>query len=214
MHLFSASSLILNILTIQLLINGICSKLNLKYAILRQKQAAYSKNESFAYQQRIKYEAQKTMKVIFYKNNTKTLETPAYDDTYDLKGSGCSPSEKFAIVLHGWIQSCSDEWALTLIDRLSFYRGGCVICIDYSVVASSSYMRLYTNFDTLTGAISSIILTLFKQGFDPKHGYMFGFSFGGQLASAVGRSLRPNHIIENIDSSVRYGWTRIRSYCN
>ncbi|XP_017044942.1 uncharacterized protein LOC108090671 isoform X1 [Drosophila ficusphila] len=200
MHLFSASSLILNILTIQLLINGICSKLNLKYAILRQKQAAYSKNESFAYQQRIKYEAQKTMKVIFYKNNTKTLETPAYDDTYDLKGSGCSPSEKFAIVLHGWIQSCSDEWALTLIDRLSFYRGGCVICIDYSVVASSSYMRLYTNFDTLTGAISSIILTLFKQGFDPKHGYMFGFSFGGQLASAVGRSLRPNHIIENIDT--------------
>jgi len=56
------------------------------------------------------------MRVIFYKNNNKTLETSAYDDFYDLKRSGCLASDKFAIVLHGWIQSCSDEWALTLID--------------------------------------------------------------------------------------------------
>ncbi|ALC42622.1 CG13562 [Drosophila busckii] len=58
-----------------------------------------------------------------------------------LRGSDCNPTDKFAIILHGWIQSCSDDWALALIERLSFYRGGCVICIDYSIIASSSYMR-------------------------------------------------------------------------
>lgn len=73
-----------------------------------------------AHQQRIKYDAQKTMKVMFYKNNTKTMETSAYDDAYDLSGSGCSPTDKFAIVLHGWIQSCSDEWALSLIESEHF----------------------------------------------------------------------------------------------
>ncbi|XP_016974040.1 uncharacterized protein LOC108040888 [Drosophila rhopaloa] len=200
MPLFSIFHSILIIFILQLLCNGTYSKLNLKYAILRQKQASKLQNDTFVNQQRIKYDAQKTMRVIFYKNNTKTLETSAYDDTYDLNGSGCSASEKFAIVLHGWIQSCTDEWATSLIERLSYYRGGCVICIDYSVVASSSYMRLYTNFNTLTGAITSIILALIKQGFDPKRGYLFGFSFGGQLASAVGRNLYPHHVIESIDT--------------
>ncbi|KAH8272932.1 hypothetical protein KR018_011136 [Drosophila ironensis] len=177
---------------------GAYARLNLKYALLKQTQAASLRNET-AHLQRTKYDVQKTMRVIFYKNNTKTLEASAFDDAYNIKGSGCSPADKFAIVLHGWIQSCADEWSISLIDR-NYYRGGCVICIDYSVVASSSYMRLYTNFDTLAKGITSIILTLFRQGFDPRQGYMFGFSFGGQLASAVGRSLYPLHVIESIDT--------------
>ncbi|KAH8390395.1 uncharacterized protein LOC110191503 [Drosophila serrata] len=200
MNLFGLSQTLFTIYLLQLLINCTYSRLNLKYAILKQTQPSNSQNDTFAYRQRTKYDVQKTMRVIFYTNNTKTVEASALDDKYDLKGSDCSTSDKFAIVLHGWIQSCSDEWAISLIERLSYYRGGCVICIDYSVVASSSYMRLYTNFDTLTGAIASIILTLIKQGFDPKRGYMFGFSFGGQLASAVGRSLWPHHVIQSIDT--------------
>ncbi|XP_043066161.1 uncharacterized protein [Drosophila bipectinata] len=182
------------------LVSGAFSRLNLKYAILKQNQAPHRQNETLGNLQRTKYDVQKTMRVIFYKNNTKTLEASAFVDTYNIKASGCSTSDKFAIVLHGWIQSCADEWSISLIERLSFYRGGCIICIDYSVVASSSYMRLYTNFDTLTKAITSIILTLINQGFDPKRGYMFGFSFGGQLASAVGRSLWPLRVIQNIDT--------------
>lgn len=39
-----------------------------------------------------------------------------------MKGSGCDPSDKFSIILHGWIQSCGDDWALALIDRKFFFR--------------------------------------------------------------------------------------------
>lgn len=98
------------------------------------------------------------------RNNTKTLETPVPLNEFNLANSGCLPTEKFSIVLHGWIQSCSDEWAIELIESkflllirfhlflmifpisgLSFYRRGCVICIDYSTAASSSYMRYVFN---------------------------------------------------------------------
>ncbi|XP_002063791.3 pancreatic lipase-related protein 2 [Drosophila willistoni] len=173
------------------------AKLNLRHKLLRQ---SPTKNESLVYQQETKNNVFKSMKILFYKNNTKTLESSASIDANIVANSGCSPSEKFAIVLHGWIQSCNDDWSLALIDRLSYYRGGCVICIDYSVIASSSYMRLYSNFERITTSIVSIILSLIKYGFDPGQAYMFGFSFGGQLASAVGRSLRPQYVLQNIDT--------------
>ncbi|XP_034102922.1 uncharacterized protein LOC117567202 [Drosophila albomicans] len=147
-----------------------------------------------------KSDVRKTMTVQFFKNNTKTLETSVDLNENMLKTSGCLPSDKISIVLHGWIQSCSDEWALSLIDRLSFYRKGCVICIDYSTVASSSYMRLYSNFEHITEAIVGIIIGLIQHGFDPNRAYLFGFSFGGQLASAVGRSLQPHFTLQNIDT--------------
>ncbi|EDW01904.1 GH20190 [Drosophila grimshawi] len=61
-------------------------------------------------------------------------------------------------------------------------------------------MRLYANFQYITEALVSIIISLFQYGFDPSRAYLFGFSFGGQLASAVGRSLQPHFIIQNIDT--------------
>jgi len=60
---------------------------------------------------------------------------------------------------------------------------------------------LYSNFEHITEAIASIIVGLIQYGFDPSRGYLFGFSFGGQLASAVGRSLQPHFVLENIDSN-------------
>ncbi|XP_017150025.1 uncharacterized protein LOC108160499 isoform X1 [Drosophila miranda] len=191
----------LNAIILLLLVCKTNSRLNLKYAILGRAPSHAARNETISLRPRTKYDVQKTMRLMFYKNNTKTFEASAFDEDYMHKGSsGCSPSDKFAIVLHGWIQSCADDWSLALIDRLSYYRGGCVICIDYSIIASTSYMRLYTNFENITGAIVSVILTLIKNGFDTKRGYMFGFSFGGQLASAVGRSLGPQHMIQSIDT--------------
>ncbi|XP_030384015.1 uncharacterized protein LOC115631395 [Scaptodrosophila lebanonensis] len=136
----------------------------------------------------------------FYKNNTRTAEIKASYNGNILQNSGCSPDDKFAIILHGWIQSCADSWALALIDRLNFYRGGCVVCIDYSIFASSSYLQLLANFDNILNAMVSIIHSLIASGFDPNRGYMFGFSFGGQLASAVGRALRPKYLFRNIDT--------------
>lgn len=50
------------------------------------------------------------------------METPVTFTSNILKGSGCDPSDKFSIILHGWIQSCGDDWALALIDRKFFFR--------------------------------------------------------------------------------------------
>lgn len=64
-------------------------------------------------------------------------------------------------------------------------------------------LRLYSNFDHITDVIVSILISLFQYGFDPGRGYLFGFSFGGQLASAVGRILQPHFTLQNIDSNQR-----------
>lgn len=84
--------------------------------------------------------------------------------------------------------------------ELTKYRGGCVICIDYSPYAKESYFRLMRNFSPIMTAITDKIKDLATQGFQPdKNGYIFGHSFGGQLASAIGRQFYEAQF-KNIDS--------------
>ena len=44
----------------------------------------------------------------------------------------------------------------------------------------------------------------FQDGYEANNGYIFGFSFGGQLASSIGKELSlRNHILANIDSKLK-----------
>lgn len=56
------------------------------------------------------------------------------------------------------------------------------------------------NFDTIMIAVVDKIKDFTAQGFQPQiNGYIFGHSFGGQLASAIGRQFTENPF-KNIDS--------------
>uniref|UniRef100_A0A1I8M4U5 Uncharacterized protein n=1 Tax=Musca domestica TaxID=7370 RepID=A0A1I8M4U5_MUSDO len=74
-------------------------------------------------------------------------------------------------------------------NSLTFYRGGCIICIDYSNWSKKPYLDLVQKFDIISHILYEEILELIRRGVDPANGYMFGFSYGGQLASKIGRQL-------------------------
>lgn len=72
--------------------------------------------------------------------------------------------------------------------ELHHHRGGCVMCLDYSHFAiDSAYFRLVRHFDPLAGALTALLQRLQLIGFALERGYVFGFSFGGQLAVEAGR---------------------------
>lgn len=139
--------------------------------------------------------------------------------------------ERFAIIVHGWRESCKIKWAKMLIENLNIFRGGLILCMDYSYFASEeSYFRLVNHFDGITTALKIKLTDLESAGYDANNGYLFGFSFGGQVVVEAGRRFGFRKLKE-IDSefilsanlfrvliacvvfvylSVRHGWTRIR----
>lgn len=86
---------------------------------------------------------------------------------------------------------------------LSFYRGGCIICVDYSSWSNKPYIELLKEFDPLSYILYEEVNQLIAIGFSPSKIFMFGFSYGGQIASKLGRLLKPNYKINKIDSKQR-----------
>lgn len=71
--------------------------------------------------------------------------------------------------------------------ELGIHRGGCIICMDYGKYASESYVRLVRLFDPIAQILTLQLLLLEYMGFSMSNGYLFGFSYGGQLATEAGR---------------------------
>lgn len=71
--------------------------------------------------------------------------------------------------------------------ELGTYRGGCIICMDYSRYAAESYVRLVRVFDPIAQILTLQLYLMDYTGFDMNNGYLFGFSYGGQLATEAGR---------------------------
>jgi dienelactone hydrolase len=94
---------------------------------------------------------------------------------------GCNSSEKYAIIVHGWLESIDTEWVHELADNLQRYRGGCIIFMDYSNHSSVLVEKL---------------LQLEAQGFHPDNLFMYGFSFGAQLVINAGNLYGENRIAE------------------
>lgn len=84
--------------------------------------------------------------------------------------------------------------------ELGIYRGGCVICMDYSRYANDSYVRLVRLFDQIAQILTVQLYLLDYMGFDMNNGYLFGFSYGGQLATEAGRRIGYKRL-KDIDSN-------------
>lgn len=59
--------------------------------------------------------------------------------------------------------------------------------MDYSRYAAESYVRLVRVFDPIAQILTLQLYLLDYMGFDMNKGYLFGFSYGGQLATEAGR---------------------------
>lgn len=99
----------------------------------------------------------------------------------------CNPKDKFAIIVHGWVENRNTEWIGDLVSNLTEFRGGCIMVMDYSSPTIYTNFLLSYNFQRLANVLSRK-LTQFKiDGFSPENAYMFGFSYGAQLVLSAAR---------------------------
>lgn len=87
-----------------------------------------------------------------------------------------------------------------LFTDLIQHRGGCMICMDFSIFANDRYVRLVRSFDAIAHILHIHLLELERIGFNLREGYMFGFSYGGRLVCEAAKRLG-TRIIKDID-----GW--------
>lgn len=99
-------------------------------------------------------------------------------------------------MIHGWEESAKTDWVVNTINNLLYYRGGCVIVMDYSRFSRQPYVTLAVNFSPLARVLVKKIqqTTSFYENV-----FLFGFSFGSRLAFEAGVRLGQQRI-ERIDA--------------
>lgn len=116
---------------------------------------------------------------------------------------GCDPSGLWAIIIHGWLESTNHTtWIPDLIGNLSAFRGGCILTMDYFNYSKLGYYDMYYQFDGISNVLLMKVNQLYKEGFKPENGYMFGFSFGSHLVYDVG--IKTGGQIARIDSKILF----------
>lgn len=79
--------------------------------------------------------------------------------------------------------------------------------MDYSRYAAESYVRLVRVFDPIAQILTLQLYLMDYAGFDMDKAYLFGFSYGGQLATEAGRRLKiGNKKIKEIDSKCNFAY--------
>lgn len=68
--------------------------------------------------------------------------------------------------------------------------------MDYSKYSILEYGRLVRTFEPIVQTLVAKLYQMEIEGYDPNQGYMFGFSFGAQLASEAGRRFGIRKILE------------------
>ncbi|XP_052873395.1 uncharacterized protein LOC128278706 [Anopheles cruzii] len=131
-------------------------------------------------------------------NLTKTL-TLSRDERL-LNGTDCTPDQRFAIIVHGWHENCYEvPWVQDLRQNLHTYRGGCITCMDYSAFSSGSYRGLLGRFRDIRDVLLRLVQKLRYEGVEYGRIFMYGFSFGAQLALDVGNQIGASEL-EAIDT--------------
>lgn len=113
----------------------------------------------------------------------------------------CGPNNLTDALFYFHFHLALHEIHLANILELGIYRGGCVICMDYGRFANDSYVRLVRLFDQIAQILTVQLHLLDYMGFDMSNGYLFGFSYGGQLATEAGRRIGYKRLKE-IDSNI------------
>lgn len=99
--------------------------------------------------------------------------------------------------MHGWLESIETEWVSELIKNLQYYRGGCIIFMDYSNHSIvSDYFTLVRKFNPITNVLLKKLHQLDGQGFSEDKMFLYGFSFGAQLVIHSGILFGENRIAE------------------
>lgn len=120
----------------------------------------------------------------------------------NLTQAGCNSSEKYAIIVHGWLESIATDWVLQLVENLKLYRGGCIIVMDYSNHSIvQDYFTLVRKFNELSLVLVDKLYQLESDGFSPDNCFLYGFSFGAQLVINAGNLYGEQRIAE-IDGNV------------
>lgn len=88
---------------------------------------------------------------------------------------------------------------------MTFYRGGCIICVDYGLWARRSYPILLLKFNILNDILYEwLSQQIDYRIIDPQRTFAFGFSYGGQLASAIGQRLPAHRQLQKIDRNAMF----------
>lgn len=98
-----------------------------------------------------------------------------------LTEDGCDPEGKFSFITHGWMGSTS-AWIPELISNLSYFRGGCVIFMNYSTFSDNvNYFKVIQKFKPIAKLTLRKLKQLESEHVPPNNIFMFGFSFGGRI---------------------------------
>ena len=82
---------------------------------------------------------------------------------------------------------------------LNKFRGGCIVCMDYTYYSMNpNYFLLVTQFDGITEVLTNKLRQFQRLNFDPNNTFLFGFSYGAQMALEAGRRFGPR-TIQSID---------------
>ena len=127
-------------------------------------------------------------------NRTDTTFISTFDES--VIDQGCDVNGKFAIVTHGWFESINTPWTVDLISNLLYFRGGCVIFMDYFQFSNvQKYFKLLRKFSKISAVLLRKLRQLGDSGVNDDDLFMYGFSFGARLV---------------IDAGVNYGINRIK----
>ncbi|XP_052873365.1 pancreatic lipase-related protein 2-like [Anopheles cruzii] len=125
-------------------------------------------------------------------NSEQNVTTSVVSEFKDFGALGCNPSDPFAVIVHGWKESCQTEWLLDMVSNLSLVRGGCVYCMDYNNFSRhDDYFGMVRQFLPIGMVLVEKLHQLEDFGYDFDRGHMFGFSFGARLSLESLRKFGP-----------------------
>uniref|UniRef100_A0A182QI02 Lipase domain-containing protein n=1 Tax=Anopheles farauti TaxID=69004 RepID=A0A182QI02_9DIPT len=145
---------------------------------------AWSSNTNYNFDTDIKF--------VIYDWMTTTFATQTTAET-NFDTFGCKPTDPFVVVIHGWSEGCrSTEWVRDTMNNFYIHRKGCILCVDYSVIADGNdYFTVIKMVDAIARTLEKKLRQLFAFGIPPAKGMLYGFSLGSQIAFQAGRNLAP-----------------------
>jgi predicted alpha/beta-fold hydrolase len=117
----------------------------------------------------------------FIVHNNNTGESFVTYFNQSLIEDGCERDGKFAFFTHGWMGS-GEIWIEQLMNKLLYYRGGCVIFMNYSYYSDNiNYIKVISNFEPISNLVTRKLNQLKTDGVSSENMYMFGFSLGARI---------------------------------